>query len=241
MPLGSRAIMSEQWNDQELRAAVVAYHDMRTRQARGLPVNKRRYYEELSRRYGRTAKSFEYRMQNISHVYALQGRTWVSGLRPARNVGANVIARLERIIADVEGQVLGDIAGYQARVAYLQDNQPDEPPVGSVSPQATTVEVTQYSRDPAVAAWVLNAANGRCEMCDSPAPFEREDGTPFLEVHHVIRLADQGVDTIHNTVALCPNCHRRLHYGRDKLRLAKELAKKIPRLRLNLATAGCEN
>ncbi len=42
--------------------------------------------------------------------------------------------------------------------------------------------------------------------------FEREDGSP-LEVHHVIRLADGGSDTINNSVALCPNCHRELHFG----------------------------
>ncbi len=42
--------------------------------------------------------------------------------------------------------------------------------------------------------------------------FEREDGSP-LEVHHVIRPADGGSDTINNSVALCHNCHRELHFG----------------------------
>lgn len=154
-------------------------------------------------------------------------------LRPAKNVGANVIARLERIIAEVEGQAFGGMAGYQAHVAHFRAEPSDKPPVGSKSPQRLNVEVTQYSRDPAVAAWVLREAAGHCELCGSPAPFEREDGTPFLEVHHVLRLADRGEDTIHNTVALCPNCHRRLHYGRDKVVLAKRLVEKVPRLGLH--------
>lgn len=69
---------SEQWSDEELRAAVEAYHDMLKREVNKLPVNKTLYYQDLAARFERTAKSFEYRMQNISHVYSLQGRKWVS-------------------------------------------------------------------------------------------------------------------------------------------------------------------
>ncbi|WP_413817679.1 HNH endonuclease [Pseudomonas viridiflava] len=34
-----------------------------------------------------------------------------------------------------------------------------------------------------------------------------------MEVHHKIRLADGGLDTLENAVALCPNCHRATHYA----------------------------
>jgi 5-methylcytosine-specific restriction enzyme A len=40
------------------------------------------------------------------------------------------------------------------------------------------------------------------------------DGTPFLEVHHLRTLADGGSDRVSNAVALCPNCHRQMHYGK---------------------------
>ncbi|WP_444959398.1 HNH endonuclease [Microbulbifer sp. ZKSA002] len=40
------------------------------------------------------------------------------------------------------------------------------------------------------------------------------EGEPFLEVHHLRRLADNGSVTITNAVALCPNCHREFHYGK---------------------------
>jgi 5-methylcytosine-specific restriction protein A len=36
---------------------------------------------------------------------------------------------------------------------------------------------------------------------------------PYLEVHHIKRLADKGSDTTTNSIAVCPNCHRELHYG----------------------------
>jgi predicted HNH restriction endonuclease len=71
-----------------------------------------------------------------------------------------------------------------------------------------------YHRNPDVIATVLERANGECEKCNKPAPFIRAtNGTPYLEVHHKIRLADGGEDTIENAIAVCPNCHRLLHYG----------------------------
>jgi 5-methylcytosine-specific restriction protein A len=36
-----------------------------------------------------------------------------------------------------------------------------------------------------------------------------------LEVHHKIRLADGGFDTVENAIAVCPNCHRQCHHGRS--------------------------
>ncbi|HDR7378766.1 TPA: HNH endonuclease [Bacillus toyonensis] len=40
-----------------------------------------------------------------------------------------------------------------------------------------------------------------------------KDGTPYLEVHHVVPLATGGEDSVENAVALCQNCHRKAHYG----------------------------
>jgi 5-methylcytosine-specific restriction enzyme A len=71
-----------------------------------------------------------------------------------------------------------------------------------------------YVRSADVVAEVLLRANGLCERCREPAPFLRnKDRTPYLEVHHRQRLADDGEDTIENAIALCPNCHRELHFG----------------------------
>ncbi len=54
-------------------------------------------------------------------------------------------------------------------------------------------------------------AKGICQLCNQPAPFIDIKGTPYLEVHHVIWLSRGGEDSTANTVALCPNCHRRMH------------------------------
>ncbi len=71
---------------------------------------------------------------------------------------------------------------------------------------------TQYQRNEYIAEQALRRANGICQLCSSPAPFKKKkSGTPYLEVHHVIWLAKNGLDTLENTVALCPNCHRKMH------------------------------
>ncbi|MEY1660667.1 HNH endonuclease [Isoalcanivorax beigongshangi] len=79
-------------------------------------------------------------------------------------------------------------------------------------------------------AWVLHQAKGQCESCLAPAPFLREDGSAYLEVHHVQRLIDGGADTVENAIAVCPNCHRQLHYGADKKALAEAIRQRIERL-----------
>lgn len=73
-----------------------------------------------------------------------------------------------------------------------------------------------YARNPDVVAEVLVRANGVCEVCRKPAPFRRaKDGRPYLEVHHKIQLAAKGEDTVENAIAVCPNCHRHAHYGKE--------------------------
>jgi len=71
-----------------------------------------------------------------------------------------------------------------------------------------------YKRNPDVIAEVLLKAKGICEQCNSEAPFiRRKDNSPYLEVHHKQTLANGGEDTVENSEALCPNCHRKAHFG----------------------------
>jgi 5-methylcytosine-specific restriction protein A len=103
-------------------------------------------------------------------------------------------------------------------------------PAGEKRPASVTSSVTAYRRDPAVRAWVLLRANGVCECCGVAAPFLDSEGSPYLEVHHVRQLADGGSDRVSNTVALCPNCHRRMHFGADSAALTAELYSRVKEL-----------
>lgn len=85
---------------------------------------------------------------------------------------------------------------------------------GNKSPSQKEVRSFQYERDPKVVAYVLKEAEGICYDCNSEGPFiSKTTGMPYLEVHHVKMLKDGGEDTVKNAVALCPNCHRKRHYG----------------------------
>lgn len=83
-------------------------------------------------------------------------------------------------------------------------------------PDRVAVISFEYRRNPFVVDEVLRRANGKCQKCGQKAPFERRsDDSPYLEVHHMKPLAQGGLDSVANAIALCPNCHRKAHYGKD--------------------------
>lgn len=109
----------------------------------------------------------------------------------------------------------------------LRKTQSDE--VGKATRQ---VEV--FERNPYVVAAALKKSKGRCGCCGNEG-FEREDGSVYLEVHHVKRLADGGADKLENAAAVCPNCHRELHHGTKKAK-----RRLISQLRANLSHLSIE-
>lgn len=80
-----------------------------------------------------------------------------------------------------------------------------------IKPSTVQTKATSYYRNQYVTEFVRRRANGHCELCGNKGPFIIGEGLPFLEVHHVKWLSDGGDDTVENTVALCPNCHRKMH------------------------------
>lgn len=79
------------------------------------------------------------------------------------------------------------------------------------SKNKTTKNTKVHARNPFVAEFAKRRAKGKCQLCSEFAPFENKIGRPYLEVHHVIWLSKGGNDSIDNTVAICPNCHRKMH------------------------------
>jgi len=74
-------------------------------------------------------------------------------------------------------------------------------PTGTRSPQQIETITRVFVRDRSVVDWVLLRAAGKCECCNSSAPFITAAGQPFLEVHHLLPLAQSGSDTPGNAVA----------------------------------------
>ncbi len=81
-------------------------------------------------------------------------------------------------------------------------------------PRKTTTNTSIYIRNPYIIEKAKRLAAGKCQDCSQSAPFiNKLTKEPFLEVHHIIPLSEGGEDSIDNVVALCPNCHRKRHYG----------------------------
>lgn len=77
-----------------------------------------------------------------------------------------------------------------------------------------------YQRDPAVAAEAIRLADFKCEIDAKHQTFiSHVRDKPYVEAHHLIPFGSQGryafsLDVTANIIALCPNCHRRLHHGK---------------------------
>lgn len=101
---------------------------------------------------------------------------------------------------------------------------------GNTEDDSSTVferKMVVRKRAAAIKKYALVRANGFCEACDELAPFVKVNMEPFLEVHHLTRLSDGGIDKPKNVAAICPNCHRRVHYSKDGKEYNDKLIKKI--------------
>lgn len=72
----------------------------------------------------------------------------------------------------------------------------------------------EYLNDPA-------KLNGKCENNEcNKILFLKENNEPYSESHHIIPLytgaEEDNLDTIENMVIICPDCHRKAHYSKEK-------------------------
>lgn len=86
---------------------------------------------------------------------------------------------------------------------------------GSTKPKERATTISTYVRNTYVAEASKRRAKGICQLCGNPAPFNDKNGSPYLESHHIIWLSEGGADVLENTVALCPNCHKKMHVVND--------------------------
>ncbi|MCX8282457.1 HNH endonuclease [Phyllobacterium sp. 0TCS1.6C] len=121
-------------------------------------------------------------------------------LRPIENV-AEVVEEESPKTAAAEP----DLAALRALAMAAANESP-----GKTQTTSSVFERSRHVRD-----YVVARAKGHCEGCRAPAPFLRASGVPYLEPHHIRRLTDGGPDDPRHVIALCPNCHRRVHSGAD--------------------------
>lgn len=112
----------------------------------------------------------------------------------------------------VEAKKLGEFRQTTQKVDKLS-NEALLSRIKKINKIPNKIETTQtsYVRNECITEYAKRRANGVCQLCREEAPFIDKKGRPYLEVHHITPLSEGGEDSIENTVALCPNCHRKMH------------------------------
>ncbi|KXZ71096.1 HNH endonuclease [Acinetobacter venetianus] len=153
----------------------------------------------------------------LKYIYAL-----ATNIEPSKFNTSTSISELKKLGFNLfHEETLDEIKKFEERINESLDTSSEirkqRLSKANKTPSQYKVEIVVFNRNPDVVAEVLLRAKGICESCNLVAPFIREkDGMPYLEVHHKIRLADGGEDTVENAVAICPNCHRKAHYGKKE-------------------------
>lgn len=137
----------------------------------------------------------------------------------AESILSLIKERRKRGIVDCDDQVIDDANIDELRAMALLRARRQ-------APERERVSVNRV-RSLAIAKYVLRRSKGICEACDDPAPFMKSDGSPFLEPHHMLRVADGGPDHPRNVIAACPNCHCRAHHAIDATQFNMRLIKKV--------------
>lgn len=128
------------------------------------------------------------------------------------NVGSQVFAAKLQVAPANDDEAIVEMAKKLNKQALF-----DRARMATGKPVRRMVQRDDFVRDPYVVAAALLRSDSKCEMpgC-SCALFLRDDDSPYLEVHHVLPLSEGGDDTLINAAALCPHCHRVLHFGQGR-------------------------
>ena len=126
---------------------------------------------------------------------------------------------------------------------------PPSPPMGDVAcldcvdqfaiytlPMSSIVSSEVYERSGSVRRAALIRAAGKCEVF-SVDGFVLDTGARYLETHHVVPLSRGGPDEEWNVAAICPNDHRRVHYGKTRGGLRSKLVDRLSRVYLRAKSA----
>ncbi len=235
------------WRETELRAMTKVYFWFRESRAADRHIDIKYVYDFLIRKalVGRSHADVEMAFMGISAVLDEVGEPWCKSFAPVNtypdalrgavldHLGCMGILEVDDYLTTESADVLSVrtqkiftskrvIGGVRGKIR------------GNPQPKRTERKSSVYQRSPLVKAFVLDVAQGCCEMCGEEGPFQVEDWPyRFLEIHHIKRLAEGGPDTPQNAVAVCPNCHRLLHLASEAevTRARERLFSQVPRLR----------
>lgn len=162
---------------------------------------------------GMTAFLSWYKGPEVSFIYAA---------KPNKQERALVVAGLDSTdIAKQVGEFVTEVSRFKSREFEKETKSLSDAVLAKRAkaatgkPKATASITTSFARNPYVSEYAKRRAKGKCDLCQATGPFDGGDGDPYLECHHIDWLANNGPDAVENTVALCPNCHRKMHIVKD--------------------------
>ena len=152
-----------------------------------------------------------------------------NGLKSKLMGAQSVSQELDEYLSSIESKMKHNIDNtispdqYEANVYNLPLNLLKKQAESHATKQVvkTPISSYQYKRNEFISQYAKRRANGICQLCGRPAPFLDSHGHPYLESHHIVWLSKGGIDAIDNVVALCPNCHKKMHI----LNLQSDIAK----------------
>jgi len=114
---------------------------------------------------------------------------------------------------------------YQQDINSVEATKIEEGPIEKKNRKGSDLSNQyKYQRNPSISANALEKANYLCEIDTTHKTFSQENLRNYVEGHHVIPMAAQenfeySIDVPENIVALCPNCHRKVHLAKTETRL----------------------
>ena len=202
--------------------------------------------EQLGQRVGRVATGVYNKIMNLR---ALDPRVEQKGLPGGSKTDREVWEEfydvktnsIDEVKLEAEYQRLwGSFAGFKSPEPRLDDEverletksldqllEAYRAKASKGKPKRREVQQLTYERDALVVAITRKRAEYHCEVdgCTSPT-FLTDEGERYVEVHHLIPLAQGGKDEIENTACLCPVHHREVHHGQSRKKLTSFLVGK---------------
>ena len=114
---------------------------------------------------------------------------------------------------------------YQQDINAVESQNIKEGPLEKKNRQGSDLSNKyKYQRNPSISAYALKVANYLCEIDPTHETFIQANLRNYVEGHHVIPMHAQedfeySIDVPENIVALCPNCHRKVHLSEIEIKL----------------------
>ncbi len=182
----------------------------------------------------RTMRTFHYK------DFLKDNLTTIEAFRPAnRNAPAKVRQQLQFLRNEGRLTFVDNRGTYTLRGRdILEGELPNENAliehIKSAPPDKREYLVETYVRDVGWAKLAKEKYGHNCMMDGCGNTFRKNDGSRYIEVHHIVPLHKNGEDAIWNLSVLCAHHHKMAHYADNRTRLL------IQSELLRIAESACE-